>query len=349
MNKQDLEQMTEEEKAEYHESVKKKIDEMHEEVRKEREEKQRTKEERKEAKRLARQERRESRPMWARVLSLVAQWGVVILILAWIGSYHGDEIVAKLDGDNSYKSVVMDHTIEGSHSTVEDACNKFFIDGKYKAKYFQTSNKENVVEIKGNANLNGEKVNLILQFIPHSRNIGDYSVYTSIINNVPQNIYVTEGVYNELCSTVRETNKEQVKNVKEEDNTNDKVDNNNQAPVETDGYDFKASANTDNINSDNCVTSVQNTKVGNKTLTQGFNSLLQNVNWEFEGEENGSYDVAMYGDNLDAMYKIKIVFNITKDGTVTIPSAYRSDLDSTEGDEVSNENLATILTQAFIQ
>lgn len=349
MNKQDLEQMTEEEKAEYHESVKKRIDEMHEEVRKEREEKQRIKEERREAKRLAREERREARPLWVKVLSLIAQWGVVILILAWLGSSYGEELLARLNGEYTYKDVVLENVIDNNGGTVKDACDKFFIDGKYKTIYFKAEGDVNVVQISGKCYFMDKEVKITLQFLPHSRELGDYTVYTSTINSVPQNKLMTEALYSAICSRLDNSNQEITKESNIQDNSKQQVDDNNNKQQETDSYYYTFKACVDSvtdINSDNCVEAVKNARVGNKVFEDAFNAYYNNVSWDFSSQTpDGTFDVDMMAESNNE--RIKITFNITPNGDITVSNAIVSGLDSYDGTPISDNKLNSILNDVF--
>ena len=139
------------------------------------------------------------------ILSITLQWIVVIVILVWIGSYYGDELVAKLDGENTYKEVVLDTKLDDG-ITLEDACKNFF--GNYKSKYFKTSDDLNIVEVSGKAYFMDKKVDVDMQFIVNSRDLGDFKLYTSTLNDVPQSRFMTESLYKSICDSCKNINSE---------------------------------------------------------------------------------------------------------------------------------------------
>lgn len=150
------------------------------------------------------------------ILSIILQWVVVIAILVWLGSYYGDELIAKLDGENTYKEAVLDTNLNDG-VTLEDACENFF--GNYKSKYFKTSDDLNIVEVSGKAYFMDKKVDVDIQFIANSRDIGDFKVYTATINDVPQSMPMTQSLYKAICdSHMNITTKNEDKSKKSDNN-----------------------------------------------------------------------------------------------------------------------------------
>ncbi|HBE9333772.1 TPA: hypothetical protein KNH13_001893 [Clostridioides difficile] len=329
---------------ELNEYQEKKIKEMRERIAREDAEKaakKQQKEEERQARREARRKKKEERPFIIDVLSVVGQWIVVIAILAWLGTGAGDEIVAKLNGENTYKQAVLDTNLYDG-ITLGEACENFF--GNYKSKYFKTEDDLNIVEVSGKAYFMDKKVNVLMQFVAKSRELGDFELYTSTINDVPQNAIMNQSLYQAICDSAMNMDAKKVDNTKVEDIQVGKEE--DTATVMNSKYSFNSSTNK-SVNKDNCIQLIKSSDYKGKKIGSSLDNYYDTTDWSFVSKDGNTYRVDMTADCDTEMYRIKITFVIDSKGNIGIDNAVMSSLDSTDAYRIDDEELNAILDQVF--
>lgn len=325
---------------ELNENKKRIIEEINESIarkEKEKELKKQQKEEEKQAIREAKRKKKEERPFIIDVLSFAGQWIIVIAILVWLGGGAGEEFVANLKGEPTYKDTVLDSELYGV--TVEDAC-KNYLKG-YDVRYFEGADNKHVVEISGNMMVYDVESKLVLQFLVNSKEVGDYTLYTSTINGTVQNALITQTIFDTICKEYSNYLDNVNLDVVDTESTVTET-----ADVETE-YTFKTNTDKKNINKNNCAELIKNAEYEAKKIGEALYNYYDTVNWSVSSSEGNDYYVDMIAESGTEMYKMKVTFVIDSKGHIRISNAVSSSLDTQDAFPMSNDELNAILEQVF--